>query len=93
VDVATLAATARALTNGCQPIDFAGWGASVNGSSAAQSANENCALSSGHGQSMALSLPKVNPSPTHPLHFHLCVSGADNTWKRALNPNHMVSDS
>lgn len=37
VDVGTLAATARALSDGCQPFDFAGWGTSAISRSAALS--------------------------------------------------------
>ncbi|CAL8464576.1 g4111 [Coccomyxa elongata] len=42
VDVGTLAATARALSDGCQPIDFAGWGTSaISRSAPLSSSNSN----------------------------------------------------
>ncbi|BDA49548.1 hypothetical protein COCOBI_14-1660 [Coccomyxa sp. Obi] len=40
VDAGTLAATARALSDGCQPFDFAGWGTSAISTNAALGSSE-----------------------------------------------------
>lgn len=59
VDVATLAATARALSDDCQPVDFAGWGACTD--AAPRRERSNSASSRSQQQSRAQSLPKVPP--------------------------------
>lgn len=62
VDVATLAATARALSDGCQPVDFAGWGApTLNTDAAPRRERSNGASSRSQQQSRAQPLLKVPP--------------------------------